>query len=241
MSHQSADLTWKRACLCALLLVATACGESEEQLERRAFLHEVSGTMLPVPKRPLVPKVHESPAFHEYFEELSGPFASAEEVSDSCLDCHDEVEEQLEEVEVQGCLECHAKGALDESSAGLTRAAQSVGLPGAAACTRCHEEIDLSQDVHHTSHDFRCHTCHVIREHRMTGSSTHGEGRGELPRCTGCHVSPVHGLPILNLHARRMDCNACHHPVAGGDHKDPHRTVSARAAKECSACHGQGI
>lgn len=219
------------------VLLTTACSDQDDRLTRRPEVPKLGGTMLPSPRPPMPPGIRESLTFHEHFEELAGPFATPSEVTSACLDCHDAVEAQFEESGVRDCLPCHARGSYDTTAAGLAGAAGSVGLPETTSCMRCHDNIDLSSDVHRSRHGFRCQSCHVSRQHRMAGSEAHGNGGGGSVSCQGCHESPIHKLPILDLHARSMHCGPCHLGADERGHTNVHGVSRSVHARRCGACH----
>lgn len=139
------------------------------------------------------------------------------------------------------CLVCHSTAATyrqsgvmvenNDEGKSISAAASSIGLPTRATCGKCHFNAgggdnvrtgDLcsnllapspEDDVHMGRLDFQCQGCHKTAGHRIAGSALHlGVADGRVG-CTDCHAGVKHQRPILNRHAQRIACQACHVPA----------------------------
>ena len=143
----------------------------------------------------------------------------------------------------------------------LVAVAQSVDRPSRAACGSCHfyggggdgvkhGDLDSSlanptpeTDVHMGKHNLTCESCHQAPDHDVKGeaiSVSPGSGPRALA-CTGCHTKKnVHKSAALNMHIRRVACQACHIPtfakevptVMSWDWSTAGRDVKPEAAKK---------
>lgn len=149
------------------------------------------------------------------------------------------------------CLVCHAQkgdyGREDSEVsefADLTKAAQSVALPALKNCGACHyvgggddgvkhgtldsslNNADKSLDVHMAAkakggQGFVCQTCHVAKDHRISGASTQMATFDGRTNCEDCHsgknaphLKSRNGV-IINIHLQTVACQTCHIPSYG--------------------------
>jgi len=149
------------------------------------------------------------------------------------------------------CLVCHAQKGLyarenNEISefTDLTVAAQSVALPTLSNCGSCHFAgggddgvkhgsldkamltADKALDVHMATkvkggQGFVCQTCHVTKDHRISGASTQMATYNGRVNCEDCHSGKNaphqksrNGV-IINSHLKTVACQTCHIPTYG--------------------------
>ena len=124
-----------------------------------------------------------------------------------------------------------------KNSEGLDSVAKRISMPTRAMCLRCHAasgggpnfkrgdleyklaDPDRDFDVHMASagKNMQCVTCHAGEDHHVRGRGTDLSGT-DMPSnpltCDsgGCHSSAPHQSLVLNRHAKRVNCSACHIP-----------------------------
>jgi octaheme c-type cytochrome (tetrathionate reductase family) len=118
----------------------------------------------------------------------------------------------------------------------LEKAAKSVGAPSRANCGACHffggggdhikhGDLDSSltkpsrdMDVHMAADgaNMSCTACHRTAKHVIPGKalSVSVSGGGETLGCSDCHAGTPHKRnAVLNRHAEKVACQACHIPT----------------------------
>jgi DmsE family decaheme c-type cytochrome len=160
--------------------------------------------------------------------------ASAEELSEACLDCHAGNPNQLRWLDHggYGCASCHSVHAAPPTAPSLL-AEGSV----TATCLGCHADLrrSLTQRSRHPLAEGKmdCASCH---DPHGTGTAEHmvrADSNTEL--CVGCHANKRG--PHLWEHAPvRENCLNCHAPH-GSNHEGLLVTQTARL---CQQCHMQG-
>lgn len=129
------------------------------------------------------------------------------------------------------------KPVLWKNQEGLDSVAKRISAPTRTMCLRCHAasgggpnykrgdiEYTLAEpprdfDVHMSKDgaDFQCTTCHAGKDHRVRGRGADLSGT-DSPKdrlsCdnTSCHGPAPHEVKVLNHHAKRVYCTACHVP-----------------------------
>ncbi len=149
------------------------------------------------------------------------------------------------------CLICHAQKGMysrdnDEIDdfADLTVAAQSVARPTLQNCGACHyagggddgvkhgsldsamNTADKALDVHMASkakggQGLVCQSCHVTKDHSISGASTQMATYDGRVYCENCHSGKnaphqkSRNAKILNAHLKTVACQTCHIPTYG--------------------------
>jgi hypothetical protein len=161
----------------------------------------------------------------------------AEAVSDEqlenidCLICHASGYRR-EVYEENGTLAW--KPILWQNPEGLDSVAKRISLPTKEMCLRCHAgaggglnykrgdleyalaKADRAYDVH-LGGGMDCVTCHKGKDHRVVGRGADlaaTDTPGARLTCEGpCHPAAPHRSAVLNTHAARVNCTACHAPA----------------------------
>ncbi len=141
-----------------------------------------------------------------------------------CMVCHDNSNEYIKGSSTAG---------YPDRSVNLTKVAESVGRPSKINCGACHfnggggnnvkhgdlEEGILTctrdEDVHMTSAgiDLDCVSCHKTKHHDISGR-LYSVSSNNVDRvtCEQCHTNTPHLDDLLNKHAAKVSCQACHIP-----------------------------
>ncbi|MDJ0840246.1 MAG: cytochrome c3 family protein [Acidobacteriota bacterium] len=167
------------------------------------------------------------------------------EASAECLDCHEEVYEDVlkytphRHSKKVACVDCHVNPAEHLEDADVGNISLAVGKEGMAACLKCHES-----DIHeirpkknqHASADVFCEDCHAM--HRDPNPPEPLLASVQKKLCTDCHTDIANLLrkPFNhNLGHGTMQCSSCHNPHGGKGNKRylDHRGEEAT----CVSCH----
>ena len=125
---------------------------------------------------------------------------------------------------------------------GLDSVSKRISLPTRTMCLRCHSASggganykrgDLEYTLTEPERDFdvhmspdggnlQCVDCHAGSDHRVRGRGVDLAGSdspGNPLSCAdgSCHTATPHAQPIINRHARRVDCTVCHIPTFAKD------------------------
>lgn len=122
----------------------------------------------------------------------------------------------------------------DKQPVDLLKVAQSVGTPERDNCLICHAYGGGDNNVKHgdigksllkptkdvdfhmgtDSLDFTCQECHTTEAHQVAGNSLVVSPNNSNPvSCEQCHDAEPHGETILDNHAAKVSCQACHIPT----------------------------
>ncbi|MBU1675432.1 hypothetical protein KKA85_06580, partial [bacterium] len=119
---------------------------------------------------------------------------------------------------------------------GLDAVSKRISMPKRKMCLRCHSgagggpnfkrgdieyalaECDRAYDVHMGADggDMACADCHAGEDHRVRGRGADLSGTdapGPRLSCEECHEAAPHGTKVLDHHATRIACAACHIPT----------------------------
>lgn len=142
-----------------------------------------------------------------------------------CLICHD----------TTGTYKKPATaGGMPAKDIDLTKIAQNVGMPERDDCLTCHAyggggnnvkhgdigkaltnpTIDVDFHMGTDSLDFSCQECHTTESHNIAGDSLIvSPNNTSKVTCVQCHDADPHSESILNAHAAKVSCQACHIPT----------------------------
>lgn len=134
------------------------------------------------------------------------------------------------------------QAAIQKGKMNLEEAAKSVGLPNLKNCGYCHfyggggdavknagldstlEAASKKQDVHMAKQEkggqgLSCQSCHVTKEHRISGASSMMAHYDARVNCEDCHSGAKaphqksRNGKIINMHFKSVACQTCHIPV----------------------------
>ena len=181
---------------------------------------------------------------------------TAEAVTMSCGDCHDQAKVFATNPHAHGksekgvvpnavCETCHGPGqAHIEAGGDKTKIYKPVGRAGAdTTCLRCHElttdRISRHAGMHANSATVNCLTCHSI--HSFDRGAPHLLAKPQLELCNTCHspeVSSFRNKPYAHRLGRGgMNCTSCHEPH-GRPARESLRTTLA-GEMPCLNCHSE--
>ena len=189
--------------------------------------------------------------------------ATAQKVSDTCLDCHLQQEERSNflrsehGINTVSCTECHSVHSARVRT-GLLKAAQPAmcyschgevkpefskpfrhkvneGLMNCVDCHNQHGGFNVRQTREATGTDLVCYTCHADKQ----GPFVFEHAPIKIEGCTVCHTP--HGSQNARLLKRaqvRFLCLECHSNLPGGAPGTPsfHNVAQARY-QNCTTCH----
>jgi len=203
-------------CSIALLMVATSgCQNEAVSLDVEWDIDLGPAAALPPPVRPVRAESHPTPPFHEYLEELSGPYKTLEEATEMCKECHDTAAEEVLE-SVHWTWRAPSPGMVGReggSDVGKVELINNffIAVPSNEGyCTACHAGSGWKDDSFDRTEaaGIDCLVCH-----ERTGTYRKAEGGAGRP-ADGVDLSKVAksvGLPS------RANCGTCHFYAEGGD------------------------
>ena len=110
--------------------------------------------------------------------------------TDSCLNCHDSLDDPSAGIDDTRCLGCHGRQKAERGSLALT-------------------------DVHHDA-GFTCMDCHSLDEMHGDGNTYNSMFESPSPECEDCHaeggtaMAPPTSIAEHATHLSNIDCSACH-------------------------------
>ena len=166
---------------------------------------------------------------------------------DACLDCHDDVMDDVDVgihggreipdgeglADCTGCHRPHTQPRLGENRIGEFDASR----PEHEQCGACHEERASLPDVY--PEDEACMACHgLVDPGSPQGAEQiarlcfhcHGSAGGEAQEWTGAAVTPIDTQAYASLPHADLACTECHVDAAGYDHAN-------QELGDCTRCH----
>jgi DmsE family decaheme c-type cytochrome len=153
--------------------------------------------------------------------------------SETCLTCHDTVNETRPHKNHSECQSCHSGGAAHVDTPEI-----KIGLPAATQCLSCHGPTMKGtwSFGQHARAEVACSSCHTIHVSRTPKGL---EGRGKRidhvsATCASCHTDVMARFRLPSHHPvteGAMSCTSCHDPHSGD------RTEVRNLVDRCGSCH----